>query len=176
MAQSSPLGAAAPASQPDDLGLHILYKPGFWFEYNGTRAQLEAEGVIPAGAEWPQGDGALVTWESGQQYFALQHRCPPGKGGRKRWRDADFWCLFVRIDAVYGPKAGFRAARMEYEARKRDVAWADTLVSGMSAARRDTAFQAFKAKYLPSYFKKQPGRPHKSAAMTAGVSPITGTP
>ena len=61
--------------------------------YHGTRAQLEDEGVIPKGTEWPSGyDGC--RWQSGKFNFWLRRERPPGaKGPRRDFADVDWFSL-----------------------------------------------------------------------------------
>ncbi|MFM0020886.1 hypothetical protein [Paraburkholderia azotifigens] len=67
-----------------------------WAEYIGSRAQLEAEGIIPKGTEWPTGK-RTVQWASGPLRFWLRRRRPDGmKGPAKLWLEGDHW--FLRID------------------------------------------------------------------------------
>lgn len=64
----------------------------FW-EFLGSRAQLEAEGAIPAGTPWPDGI-AGHRWQDGALSFWLRRTRPPGfKGPRKLWLQGDQWAL-----------------------------------------------------------------------------------
>ncbi|MES2024480.1 MAG: hypothetical protein V4448_02880 [Pseudomonadota bacterium] len=72
-----------------------IRKCGGWIdtEYQGNRAQLEAEGVIPEGTEWPDGDSS-VKWEAGRFTYRLRRTRPDGmKGPKKLWVEADWWAL-----------------------------------------------------------------------------------
>ena len=55
----------------------------FW-EYFGTRAQLEAEGVIPSGMEWPATGAKEVGWKEGRLKFGLRRIRPEGLKGPMR--------------------------------------------------------------------------------------------
>ncbi len=62
--------AGAPASATVDAtsDLIIVINPYYNFDFTeflGTRATLEAEGVIPGGTDWPQGYDNL-RWQAGQ--------------------------------------------------------------------------------------------------------------
>lgn len=61
--------------------------------YEGTRAQLEVEGIIPEGTKWPVGKNS-VDWEANELAFYLR-RCRPCdmKGPMKLWLEGDFWRL-----------------------------------------------------------------------------------
>ncbi len=62
-------------------------------EYRGTRAAIEAEGVVPADIQWPK-EYDLVRWESGPLRFLLQRHRPEGvKGSRRQLATVDWWHL-----------------------------------------------------------------------------------
>jgi len=56
--------ASEPADQGNERPLNVCIRPRNldFVEYQGTRAQLEAEGIIPPGTQWPEG-GALCVVE-----------------------------------------------------------------------------------------------------------------
>lgn len=128
----------------------------FW-EMRGTRGQLEAEGVIPAGTEWPKGGGRL-HWQSGNNgefSYLLRRTRPAGlKGPMRLWTNGDLWVLRC------GMLGSCRGALLIEEKRK---ALADELhrqshqgraeryglLARLDRAAQDSAFQAFKAKALP---------------------------
>ncbi len=142
--------------------------PGSFWRYEGTRAQLEAEGVIPPKFEWPTGKGR-VAWESGQFKYWLQRTRPEGvKGPMSIWINGDWWVIHGRLADRQ------RSEKWEAELKRKrliDELYAMTPNGKIEAeilgrkwwrSYRDSAFQAFKAKVLPS--RKKPGRPRKVAA------------
>ena len=165
------------ATQPIDTSTEsreikvILSTASFgWWAYEGTRAQLEAEGVIPPGTQWPQGK-RRAHWHAGGLRFWLSRTRPEGlKGPMSAWVSGDWWLL--RCEAPdEGNPTNWRIRNLEkalaheiresspaaHEARK--VQW-----SRYWAARKDDAFQAFKALTVPA--RKKPGRP--SVGRTGG--------
>lgn len=60
-------------SCPIDIGeLTILLDPRLGgASYFGTRAQIEAEGMVPATTEWPKGFD-VVRWSAGDNEFWLR--------------------------------------------------------------------------------------------------------
>lgn len=67
-----------------DLGIH---------EIVGTRAMLEAEGIIPAGMPWPEGFDERCI-ESGKFTYWLRRRRPDGaKGPRRDFLECDWWTV-----------------------------------------------------------------------------------
>lgn len=62
-------------------------------EYLGSRATLEAEGVIPANIEWQSGFNSTY-WRDENFYYELRRQRPTGaKGPRKQFLECDWWCL-----------------------------------------------------------------------------------
>lgn len=84
-------GAAAPVSLPTEL-IVILSVPGVAHFY-GTRAMLEAEGVLPLAMLWPSGFNC-ARWTAGRFKFVLCRTRPRGaKGPRSAFADVDWWHL-----------------------------------------------------------------------------------
>ena len=72
---------------PDELIVEIQETLGF-AEYHGSRALLEAEGVIPAGTQWPQGYDE-VRWRAGPMDYQLYRQRPAGaKGPRTQFANS----------------------------------------------------------------------------------------
>ena len=170
MAQSAHLGAAAPAPQRYQLRADLSNTDlSFWINADigishiyGSRAQLQAEGLIPAGTTFPaQG---CVEWTAGSNRFALYavRRTLAREMGRDQ-STGDCWCLAVSpLDDVI-PFAHTRrrmlSAKLKEVARLiqpfDEAAWHAGFMR-REAARKDTAFQAFKASVLPQ--RSKPGR------------------
>lgn len=136
-----------------DLGeLTIIISPGAWAycEYIGTRTQLEAEGVIPAGTEWP--DGFFdIRWKASDLDFWLRRQRPEGvKGPRRAFLDCDNWCLRMRksdwnaFDGDIERKAK-DLRRMIYDQSPEGRAAFMTMIDLSLDADDDEKFQAFKA-------------------------------
>lgn len=136
-------------------------------EYQGSRAQLEAEGVIPAGVQWPEGQQS-VSWEQGLLSLSLTRTRPEGmKGPMKLWIAGDYWSL--RWEHKVRPDSGTRAI-MEKKAELAKVMYRESPEGRRAhsasfklywAAYKDKAFQAFKNSIIPE--RKKPGRPAKSS-------------
>ena len=140
-------------------------------EYQGTRAALEAEGVIPAGTKWPEGFDDL-RWEDGRLRYCLHRQRPEGaKGPRKQFLGVDWWILrfdTLKNETIESIKtrtvkrktkelADFvysLSAKGEAESRKQ---WKRYL-----EAERDERFQEFKA-LIPGIIRPKRGRKLKEA-------------
>lgn len=161
-----------PATTPDvgESGLKVCirpYKLDFW-EYEGTRAQLEAEGVIPPGTEWPE-LAQDQRWEAGRFRYWLRRCRPDGmKGPMKLWTSGDWWCL--RCDLLNGPDHATRSilekkAELVAELYRHSAAGQREWNAQWNLywkAREDKAFQAFKSIFMPE--RKKPGRKPKAQA------------
>lgn len=149
--------------------LRIEIRQDEHFEFEGTAAQLTAEGLIPKDFEWPRA-AADESWEANGFKYWLRRSRPEGhKGPMRSWLELDNW--FVRVE-VAGHDNQWRIRRhlerkteelkAEYYwhsaagQRERNANWKRYV-----AARDDRAFQAFKDKFMPE--RKKPGRRVKSA-------------
>lgn len=147
--------------------LQISIYPDEWANYEGTRAQLEDEGLVPKGFEWPRA-AADKRWSAGRFEYWLRRQRPEGfKGPLRQWLECDWW--FVRV-TVIGRDTRWRGQREIERKRKaleaeiyrqspegmrdRDANW-----KRYWAAHEDKVFQAFKATFIPQ--RKKPGRPPK---------------
>lgn len=165
MAETEHSAAAAHEPQAErELTVELNpYGCDFW-EYQGTRAQLEAEGVIPAAVEWPATGVRSVEWQDGRMRFSLRRIRPAWlKGPMRLWVNGDWWAL--RCDLIGGPDTSQRRLiRMrrdvEREAYRQSPAgqraW-DELWRRFRAAERDSAFQVFKAR-VPGLTPPRRGR------------------
>lgn len=164
--------SAAAAQEPQaERELMVSLRPhglGFW-EFEGTRAQLEAEGVIPAATEWPATGAAREEWKAGRLRFSLRRARPPGlKGPMRLWVNGDWWAL--RCELIGGPshheqrvidarRALEREAFLASAAGQR--AWNEQC-RRRCAAERDSAFQVFKTR-VPGLVAPKRGRKAKTA-------------
>lgn len=137
-------------------------------EYQGTRAALEAEGVIPAGTKWPEGFSDLY-WEDDRLRYWLRRKRPEGaKGQRKQFLEVDWWML--RFDPLKTESFEMRIIQ------RKSKELADTIYSQSAEGRaehskqwncyweaeRDEKFQAFKA-LIPGIIRPKRGRKPKEA-------------
>lgn len=163
MATIAHQGASAPH---DDLIVRLNpYDLGF-SEFIGTRALLEAEGVIPAGTDWPQAYDDL-RWQAGKfDYWLCRERPPGAKGARRAFITVDWFCL--RITPSNQPSQAARdIARKALELKntiyrnspqgeaERSAQW-----GRYWASAKDKAFQKFKADC--GIVERKRGRPRKN--------------
>lgn len=142
-------------------------------EYHGTRAQLEAEGVIPEGTVWPRPKASL-QWESGKFAFWLRRIRPEGLKGRKElWVGGDWWGLRWELTERYSPgdtldirrKAAELAAAV-YRQSARGQAESYAKLKSCCEASADKRFQAFKA-LIPGLIPPKRGRKSNQAKAAA---------
>lgn len=149
---------------------HGLY---FW-QYEGTRAQLEAEGVIPPATEWPQGTQRQY-WDDSRFSWYLRRTRPAGmKGPMKLWISGDWWCLCC--DELSSPIDRGAARRIMDKARDlakelhRQTPAGQREQDAASArywqAYSDKSFQAFKS-LIPGLIPPKRGRQRVHAAADA---------
>lgn len=134
------------------------YQLNFW-EYEGTRAQLEAEGVIPSDTKWPEGSRE-VCWKDGRFRWGLRRTRPEGlKGPMKLWVSGDWWAL--RCDLLNPPDHGqlrILDKKRELDAEIRRWSRAGKVeCDAYGRSLRDKAFQSFKAK-IPGLIPPKRGR------------------
>lgn len=166
-AGASIAGSGEPISRPLEIKtrpmeIKILPCGVACWEFVGSRAQLQAEGVIPTDAQWPEGLDTY-EWESASLKFSLRRTKPSDlKGPRKVWAGVDWWVL--RGSHKGAPPFAIR----EIQRKRRELEAAmyrETLEGRREAsvlwhrywqAREDKAFQVFKAKVLPQGIKPGP--------------------
>lgn len=160
-------GAHAP-TQPhlpaiaDELVIELDADIGFC-RFVGTRAQLEAEGLIPHAMLWPQGF-EFHHWQAGPNDFMLRRHRPAGaKGPRKAFLDVDHWMLCVDLinrehwaDRQIRLKAKDLASTIHRASARGQAEWMEQC-HALHAARRDPAFCAFKA-LIPGVDRPARGR------------------
>ena len=149
----------------------IDVRPHLWIQYEGTRAQLEDEGLIAKDADWPA-RATDIRWKKGGFDYWLRRTRPAGlKGPKRTWLEMDNW--FIRVEVADRP-SDWRARRGIEEKRdalraeihscsplgrfERSIQW-----QTLWAARDDKAFQAFKSTFAPE--RKRPGRKPKAQAV-----------
>ena len=153
-------GASAPNELSGDL-IVVISDSGF-SEYHGTRAHLEAEGVIPKETEWPVCYGDL-RWQSGRFDYWLRRQRPAGaKGPRKQFIDCDWWCLRWELsNQPYCQKEIQRKAKeladITYRFSAKGEAENNVRWNLYWKARSDKRFQAFLAT-IPGFVLPKRGR------------------
>ena len=147
--------------------LHINIERDECVEYEGTAAQLVAEGLIPSGFEWPHG-GALKGWRANGLRYVLRRARPPGhKGPRRSWLGLglDHWYVYMEVDG----RDHFWTVRQKRKRAAEEAAAAihrntPAGAAEMAADERryqvavsDRAFQAFKA-MVPALARRKRSR------------------
>jgi hypothetical protein len=134
-----------------------------WDWWTGTAAQLQAEGLIPDGFEWPRGK-AHFRWTCGAFEFWLLRTRPKGhKGPQSSWIELDSWAL--RRSLVKHQGTGLREARI-YEAEQahaemlyRKTAEYQAQFFACLEAEKDKAYQTFRKLIVPAKRKgRRPAR------------------
>lgn len=144
-------------------------------EYQGSRAALEAEGVIPADIEWPEGFKDL-HWNDDQfRYWLCRKRPNRIKGPRQQFLDIDWW-MFRRdplnakpIDVRIVEKKAKELADAIYAQSAKGKAEFDKRWKACWKAKNDDKFQAFKA-LIPGIYRPKRGYVPKNADQTQGES------
>ena len=173
MAQS--VFAQSPAASGLDLSTEIIVctPHSDIAEYQGTRAALEAEGVIPAATKWPDGFDDL-RWEDDKFCYWLRRERPEGiKGPRKQFLDFDWWMFrFHPRDAKPGDvrnverKAKDLADAVYHQSAKGKAEWCVNW-DRYCEAENDDKFQAFKA-LIPGINRPKRGRRPKNVEQSQG--------
>jgi hypothetical protein len=158
-------------AQQAERELHIEMWLDEHVQFEGTAAQLQAEGLIPDGIEWPRGAGDL-RWEANGFTYWLRRTRPVGhKGPMRSWLVMDNW--FVRIE-VTGRDYGWRTRRyLERKAEELRAEYHHYTAAGSAewhakcdrywATVDDRKFQAFKA-LIPGLVPPKRGRKAAGAA------------
>ncbi|MDO8787780.1 MAG: hypothetical protein Q7J42_06890 [Sulfuritalea sp.] len=156
---------AAPTSAAADAALGLVVITERWFSrFDGTRAQLEAEGILPKDFEWPIDHDATPRWQVGPFDFWLHRERPPGaKGPRKQFSDCDWFSLgWGLTDHLSLAEEGIaRKAQELKDAIYRNSAEGQAKWSAQyeryRVACQDKEFQAFKAT-IPGLVAPKRGR------------------
>ena len=88
-----------PTLQPELIAsdIRVCIWRDLFAEYAGTRAQLEAEGLIPKGFQWPRA-AADAHWEAEGFDYWLRRTRPDGfKGPMRNWLVLDNWRVQVQV-------------------------------------------------------------------------------
>jgi hypothetical protein len=138
-------------------------------EFHGTRAQLEAEGLIPEGTVWPNAY-RRHQWASGKLLFILCRHRPEGETApKKQFIDCDWWHL--RQELLNPPRSEAREV-MRKTAELAAALYLNTAAGRAASAanwsrywsaENDQQFQSFKAK-IPGLIPPKRGRPRGKRA------------
>lgn len=172
------------ASNPGTDGeLKISIRPlglEFW-EFEGTRSQLEAEGVIPTGINWPDGC-AIYRWECGRLRYSLGRTRPAGlKGPMTLWVKGDWW--FLRCEFNDGLSHASRRIIQKKRELAAEIYFHSEVGQREWSARRelywktreDRSFQHFKSK-VPGLEPAQRRRRTTSSADEKSLNRQPGSP
>ncbi|WDD94662.1 hypothetical protein Bsp3421_004796 [Burkholderia sp. FERM BP-3421] len=153
----APEQSSEASARPLDIGeLTIILRPMdmSMSQYIGTRMQLEAEGVIPAGTKWPDGYRDLIWVADGLRFHLRRERPEGAKGSRRDFIDCDNWVLRMQRPGSNWPddclKLQAEKLRQMLYAQSDEgrAAW-NRRYKLYFAAGDDEKFQAFKA-LIPS--------------------------
>lgn len=165
----------APALIPDDLIVSLNPHGCDFAEFEGPRALLEAEGLIPKGTDWPQGYADL-RWQAGKFYYWLRRCRPPGsKGPRRDFVTVDWFCLRQELtnapsfEALKIRRKSQELCEAVYRASPKGRAEHSAQWDRYWKAQRDAKFQAFKAT-IPGLLVKKRGRPSKNFDQEHGAA------
>lgn len=143
-------------------------------EFQGTRAMLEAEGIIPANTKWPEAYEDL-WWDDGKYRYWMRRQRPDGaKGPRRLFVAVDWWSLRQQLIAENCVNRELRRKEQElteYAYRNSAAGQAEWLrqFDSYMKACADEKFQAFKA-LIPGVLTPKRGRRVKSISRTQGVT------
>lgn len=140
-----------------------------WLSYEGSAAQLVAEGLIPKDFCWPDA-AAYQRWEANGFEYSLRRARPNyHKGSMRTWLEKDNWLMFINVVGRDTP--WYIRQNVEFQAEKLRAAQYRATAAGQRewnakwelhwAARNDKAFQAFKSILVPKC--KKPSRKCKDA-------------
>lgn len=162
---------SAPIALPSELTISMKFAG--LAKYQGTRAMLEAEGIIPANIKWPDGCDS-VWWDDGKYRYWMRRERPEGaKGPRKLFVTVDWWSVRQQLIAEnhvtrelerkkqeLAEYAYRNSAEGQYEWQRRFDSYAE--------ACADEKFQAFKA-LIPGLIKPKRARRSGSIPQTQGA-------
>jgi hypothetical protein len=162
--------ARFPAAQGLDLCKEIIVCTPYSdiAEYQGTRAAIEAEGVIPAGTTWPVGFNDLHWEDEKFRYWLCRQRLHGVKGRRQSYLNVDWWmfrCYPVETKSLemraVERKAKELADEIYRQSSEGKAVW-NKQWNAHWASLKDEKFQAFKA-LIPGINRPKRGRRAKSA-------------
>ncbi len=148
--------------QTDDLTIRI--RPNVFVQFQGTSAQLVAEGLIPENFEWPERD-ATVFWKTDKYKFSVQRVKPQGtKIPKGEWMNWDKWYLSRESrNGNTWQEVAILEKMAEIVSLRQGIPGEMALFDKCWAAREDKDFQAFKA-LVPGLVRPKRARKPKQAA------------
>jgi hypothetical protein len=159
---------------PDDLIVILNKYNADYTDFIGRRALLEAEGLIPAGTEWPEGYQS-ANWQAGGFHYWLRRERPEGaKGPRRAFESVDWFCL--RRTPVHERSSAQISIALKEKALKEAIyrnsgkghaEW-DAHWNRYFKAMEDKPFQAFKT--ACGIVEKKRGRPRNSKTTQQGAT------
>lgn len=152
-------------SQADDLRITIF--PGGVVRFEGSSAQLVAEGLMPKNPKWPDRD-ITANWNDDQFHYGIHRVKPNGvKVPKAEWAKLDNWQLTrTPHNRLSWDDVAIREKMEEIERIKfRNSREGKMLSNKHWKAYCDDAFQAFKA-MIPGLVPPKRGRKPKSSLTT----------
>lgn len=142
----------APTPELGERELHITILRDDYAQFEGSAAQLRAEGFIPHDFKWPHA-AADKHWEAnGFDYWLRRTRPADWKGPMKSWLELDNW--FVRIEVTGRDYIARNRLRLDRKSAELQAEYRGCTPAGRHerhaklarcvAARLDRDFQAFK--------------------------------
>lgn len=165
--QPAPGALASTCSIPNtaERELIIDIRQDEWAEFEGTAAQLVAEGLIPDGFEWPRAAADRFWKANGFDYWLRRTRPDGHKGPMRSWLGLDNW--FVRVHVTGRDQAWITRRKLERKTEDLRAEYHRHTPEGSQEwrakwnrywqAREDEVFQAFKAKLIPAKAGKKTG-------------------
>ena len=154
--------------------LHITIWQDDYAQFEGSAAQLRAEGFIPHNFEWPHA-AAGKKWEAnGFDYWLRRTRPADWRGPMKSWLELDNWLIRIQVtgrDYIAIKRLGLDRKSAELQAEYRECTpagrrdWQASFARRI-AARLDKDFQAFKELITGATPKR--GRKTKTTVSGAG--------
>lgn len=139
-----------------------------WAQFEGTAAQLQAEGLIPDGLKWPRANSDEYWEANGFKYWLRRTRPEGHKGPPSSWWVLDNW--FIRVTVVGRDYAWGRWQQLQRRAEQVRADYRRYTDEGArewnegwerrNRAANDEAFQAFKAR-VPGLIPPKRGRKAK---------------
>jgi hypothetical protein len=158
----------------DDLIVILNPYNADFADFIGPRALLEAEGLMPAGTEWPVGY-QRTNWQAAGFHYELCRKRPEGaKGHRRAFQSVDWFCL--RRTPVHERSIAQISIALKETALKDAIylnspkgrAELNAQWNRYFKARDDRPFQAFKA--ACGIVEKKRGRPRNSKTTQQGAA------